>query len=132
MLADIIKHLTPDRLFEEYYAKLHAIMIKLLNSIDDFPALFAMVCSFSEKKFDRSLRIAFSFLSRRKCCPFWIYFNVKMFESIYLNRFFKHLSISLFDHSFLTFWIRFLFFNLKKFSGKNQRSRVDFSIITLC
>lgn len=42
MLADIIKHLTPDRVFEEYYAKLHGIMIKLLNSIDDFPALFAM------------------------------------------------------------------------------------------
>lgn len=43
MLGDVIKHLTPDRAFEEYYAKLHGIMIKLLANIEDFPSLFAMV-----------------------------------------------------------------------------------------
>ncbi|CAF0894482.1 unnamed protein product [Rotaria sordida] len=42
MLSDIIKHLTPDRVFEEYYGKLHAIMIKLLANIQDFASLFAM------------------------------------------------------------------------------------------
>ncbi|CAF4071631.1 unnamed protein product, partial [Rotaria sp. Silwood2] len=42
MLGDIIKHLTPDRVFEEYYGKLHAIMIKLLANIQDFASLLAM------------------------------------------------------------------------------------------
>ncbi|CAF0825690.1 unnamed protein product [Rotaria sp. Silwood1] len=42
MLGDIIKHLTPDRAFEEYYGKLHAIMIKLLSNIPDTASLFAM------------------------------------------------------------------------------------------
>ena len=43
MLGDIVKHLTPDRTFEEYYGKLHGIMSKLLTIVDDFPSLFAMV-----------------------------------------------------------------------------------------
>jgi hypothetical protein len=43
MLGDVVKHLTPDRAFEEYYGKLHGIMIKLLATIEDFPSLFAMV-----------------------------------------------------------------------------------------
>ena len=43
MIGDIIKHLTPDRAFEEYYGRLHAIMIKLLANVEDFAALFSMV-----------------------------------------------------------------------------------------
>lgn len=43
MLGDIIKHLTPDRAFEDYYPKLHAIMSKLLANVEDFAALFSMV-----------------------------------------------------------------------------------------
>ncbi|CAF0759446.1 unnamed protein product [Adineta ricciae] len=42
MIGDIIKHLTPDRAFEEYYGRLHAIMIKLLTNVEDFAALFSM------------------------------------------------------------------------------------------
>ncbi|CAF3518945.1 unnamed protein product [Adineta steineri] len=42
MLGDVVKHLTPDRAFEEYYGKLHGIMVKLLNNIEDFASLFAM------------------------------------------------------------------------------------------
>jgi hypothetical protein len=41
--GDVIKHLTPGRAFEDFYGKLHAMMTKLLNSIDDFPSLFALV-----------------------------------------------------------------------------------------
>lgn len=43
MLGDIIKHIAPDRVFEEYYGKLHGIMSKLLVNIQDFASLFAMV-----------------------------------------------------------------------------------------
>jgi hypothetical protein len=43
MLGDVVKHLTPDRAFEEYYGRLHAIMIKLLTNTEDFASLFAMV-----------------------------------------------------------------------------------------
>jgi hypothetical protein len=43
MLGDVIKHLSPDRAFEEYYARLHGIMIKLLANVEDFASLFAMV-----------------------------------------------------------------------------------------
>ncbi len=43
MLGDVIKHLTPDRAFEEYYGKLHGIMNKLLTNIEDFASLFSMV-----------------------------------------------------------------------------------------
>ncbi|CAF4149793.1 unnamed protein product, partial [Rotaria magnacalcarata] len=42
LLGDIIKHLTPDRIFEEYYGKLHGIMIKLLANVQDFASLFSM------------------------------------------------------------------------------------------
>jgi hypothetical protein len=43
MLGDVVKHLTPDRAFEEYYGKLHGIMNKLLTNIEDFASLFSMV-----------------------------------------------------------------------------------------
>lgn len=43
MLGDVVKHLTPDRAFEEYYVRLHAIMIKLLTNVEDFASLFSMV-----------------------------------------------------------------------------------------
>jgi hypothetical protein len=43
MLGDLIKHLAPDRAFEDYYGRLHGIMIKILANIEDFPSLFAMV-----------------------------------------------------------------------------------------
>ncbi|UJR27431.1 hypothetical protein I4U23_008720 [Adineta vaga] len=42
MLGDIIKHLTPDRAFEEYYGKLHAIVVKILANVEDFAALFSI------------------------------------------------------------------------------------------
>jgi hypothetical protein len=48
MLGDVVKHLTPDRAFEDYYGKLHGIMIKILTNIEDFASLFAMV--FNERK----------------------------------------------------------------------------------
>ncbi len=76
MLGDVIKHLTPDRAFEEYYGKLHAIMIKLLANIEDFPSLFAMVFEREKKQLTNN----FLFCYRIKCCHFLIYFNVKMFE----------------------------------------------------
>ncbi len=43
MIGDVVKHLTPDRAFEDYYTKLHAIMIKILTNIEDFASIFAMV-----------------------------------------------------------------------------------------
>jgi len=43
MLGDVIKHLSPDRAFEDYYPKLHAIMTKLINNVEDFASLFSMV-----------------------------------------------------------------------------------------
>ncbi len=49
MLGDVVKHLTPDRAFEEYYGQLHGIMIKLLTNIEDFASLFAMVFNWRKK-----------------------------------------------------------------------------------
>lgn len=43
MLGDVVKHLMPDRAFEEFYPKLHAIMSKLLANIEDFASIFSMV-----------------------------------------------------------------------------------------
>jgi hypothetical protein len=43
MLGDVVKHLSPDRAFEEYYGKLHAIMNKILTNIEDFASIFSMV-----------------------------------------------------------------------------------------
>ena len=43
MLGDVVKHLLPDRVFEEYYPRLHAIMSKLLVNVEDFASIFSMV-----------------------------------------------------------------------------------------
>lgn len=50
MLGDVVKHLTPDRVFEEYYGKLHGIMMKLITNVEDFASLFAMVFNKERKK----------------------------------------------------------------------------------
>jgi hypothetical protein len=62
IIGDIIKHLTPDRVFEEYYPKLHAIMIKLLATIEDFPALFAMVHPLLKREKERCRTTCVTFL----------------------------------------------------------------------
>jgi hypothetical protein len=43
MIGDVVKHLSPDRAFEDYYPKLHAIMNKILANIEDFASIFSMV-----------------------------------------------------------------------------------------
>jgi hypothetical protein len=49
MLGDVVKHLTPDRAFEEYYGKLHAMMNKILTNIEDFASIFSMVLNKKKK-----------------------------------------------------------------------------------
>jgi hypothetical protein len=59
MLGDVVKHLTPDRAFEEYYGKLHAMMNKILTNIEDFASIFSMVLNKKKKQFNS---ILFDFL----------------------------------------------------------------------
>ena len=47
ILADIIKHMTPDRAFEDHYPRLQSVVIKILTYIRDFSQLFALVSMFS-------------------------------------------------------------------------------------
>ncbi|XP_074647304.1 VPS35 endosomal protein-sorting factor-like [Tubulanus polymorphus] len=42
ILSDIIKHLTPDRVFEDYYSQLQSIMSKVLVHVHDFSLLFSV------------------------------------------------------------------------------------------
>uniref|UniRef100_A0AAY4CNQ0 VPS35 endosomal protein-sorting factor-like n=1 Tax=Denticeps clupeoides TaxID=299321 RepID=A0AAY4CNQ0_9TELE len=42
VLADIIKHMTPDRAFEEAYPQLQSVIRKILTYIHDFSVLFSM------------------------------------------------------------------------------------------
>ncbi|KAJ8318573.1 hypothetical protein KUTeg_003664 [Tegillarca granosa] len=42
ILADIIKHMTPDRAFEDFYPQLQSVVIKILSHIHDFSVLFAL------------------------------------------------------------------------------------------
>lgn len=41
-LADIIRHMTPDRAFEQYYPQLQAVISKILLHTSDFESLFTM------------------------------------------------------------------------------------------
>ncbi|XP_076459289.1 VPS35 endosomal protein-sorting factor-like [Babylonia areolata] len=42
ILADIIKHMTPDRAFEDHYPYLQSVMAKILTHMTDFSELFAL------------------------------------------------------------------------------------------
>ncbi|XP_056017683.1 VPS35 endosomal protein-sorting factor-like [Ostrea edulis] len=42
ILADIIKHMTPDRAFEDYYSQLQSVVTKILAHIHDFSLLFSI------------------------------------------------------------------------------------------
>ncbi|XP_041062285.1 VPS35 endosomal protein-sorting factor-like isoform X2 [Carcharodon carcharias] len=42
VLSDVIKHLTPDRAFEDAYPQLQSIIAKVLNQFHDFAVLFSM------------------------------------------------------------------------------------------
>ncbi|KAL8591014.1 hypothetical protein ACOMHN_021779 [Nucella lapillus] len=42
ILADIIKHMTPDRAFEDHYPRLQSVMTKVLTHMSDFSQLFAL------------------------------------------------------------------------------------------
>lgn len=43
ILADIIKHMTPDRAFEDFYSQLQSVVTKILAHIHDFSVLFSIV-----------------------------------------------------------------------------------------
>ena len=43
ILADIIKHMTPDRAFEEFYSQLQSVVSKILAHLHDFSMLFSIV-----------------------------------------------------------------------------------------
>jgi hypothetical protein len=43
LLGDIIKHIQPDRLFENFYPQLQSIVSKILVYITDFSLLFSLV-----------------------------------------------------------------------------------------
>lgn len=43
ILADIIKHMTPDRAFEDFYPQLQSVVTKILAHIHDFSVLFSIV-----------------------------------------------------------------------------------------
>lgn len=43
LLDDIIKHMTPDRAFENHYPELMSIINRILTHMTDFPTLFSMV-----------------------------------------------------------------------------------------
>ncbi|XP_062589752.1 VPS35 endosomal protein-sorting factor-like [Saccostrea cucullata] len=42
ILADIIKHMTPDRAFEDYYPQLQSVVTKILARLHDFSVLFSI------------------------------------------------------------------------------------------
>lgn len=42
LLGDIIRHIQPDRIFENFYPQLQSIVSKILVYIKDFSALFSM------------------------------------------------------------------------------------------
>ena len=95
MLGDIVKHLTPDRTFEEYYGKLHGIMSKLLTIVDDFPSLFAMVrergrrlCSYDSRLFQDKILPYLDLFQRENI-------RVDLFKSIlhaFINKFVADLT----------------------------------------
>ena len=42
-LGDIIRHMLPDRAYEDHYVQLQAIVAKILEHLHDFALLFSMV-----------------------------------------------------------------------------------------
>ncbi|XP_062508525.1 VPS35 endosomal protein-sorting factor-like [Corticium candelabrum] len=42
LLGDIIKHMTPDRAFQDYYPQLQSVVVKVLSHMHDFSTVFAM------------------------------------------------------------------------------------------
>ena len=45
VLTDIIKHMTPDRAFEDFYSNLLSIMTKILDHVHNYNLLFSLVSS---------------------------------------------------------------------------------------
>ena len=45
IMADIIKHMTPDRVFEDYYGQLQSVIVKIMAHMHNFSTLFSMVRS---------------------------------------------------------------------------------------
>ena len=43
ILGDVIKHMTPDRAYEDYYPQLQAIVTKVMAHMHDFSLLFSLV-----------------------------------------------------------------------------------------
>lgn len=43
VLTDIIKHMTPDRAFEDFYPNLLSIMAKVLDHVHNYTLLFSLV-----------------------------------------------------------------------------------------
>ena len=43
IIGDIIRHMTPDRAYEDYYAQLQSVVSKVLAHIRDFSSLFSLV-----------------------------------------------------------------------------------------
>lgn len=43
VLSDIIKHMTPDRAFEDAYPQLQSVIRKILTYFHDFSIIFSMV-----------------------------------------------------------------------------------------
>ena len=43
IMADIIKHMTPDRVFEDYYGQLQSVIVKIMAHMHNFSTLFSMV-----------------------------------------------------------------------------------------
>ena len=70
ILADIIKHMTPDRAFEDYYSQLQSVISKILAHIHDFSLLFSIVSDlfFSNFcKFSLAVDEYFSFTNFKNC-----------------------------------------------------------------
>ena len=51
-LADIIKHMTPDRAFEDYYPQLQSVVSKILAHMHDFSLLFSLVSMTPDRVFE--------------------------------------------------------------------------------
>jgi hypothetical protein len=43
MLGDIIKHMMPDRAFQDHYPQLQSIVVKVLSHMHEFSVVFVMV-----------------------------------------------------------------------------------------
>ena len=43
VLGDILKHMTPDRVFEDFYHQLQSIISKVVAQLEDYSVIFSMV-----------------------------------------------------------------------------------------